>query len=96
MTRTLKTGLQLLATSAGCGLVAALCLAPIAGKIKQGTLHDAEALLFSASVVFGLLTLATGLVAVIYLISSGIEGLGFLIGRRRQNRRSDQLSGDVR
>ncbi len=83
MTKTLKTGLQFMGTSAGVLVIAVACWLPIKEKIKHGTASDLDASLLHASVLFGFVALATGLVASIYLISAGIEGIGSLISRRK-------------
>ena len=83
MTKTLKTGLQFTGTSAVLLVLGIACHHPIKEKIRQGALSDLDASLFLASVLFGFIALATGLVASIYLISAGIEGIGSLISRSK-------------
>ena len=91
MTKTLKTGLQFLGTSAGFLLLAALCAWPFEGNIKPVGLNHHQAVLYYGSALPGFLAAATGLMAAIYFASSAIEGLGHLLWSKKQKKRDGKL-----
>lgn len=66
----------------GLLVIAAIIASPVQGNLKEGTLGDFEKFLYFGSGLLGFLSIATGIVAVIYLISGVIERFGYLFGRR--------------
>ena len=85
MPRTLVTGLQFLATSAGCTLVCLLCSWPVHGQFWQCPFQGFRAFLYLLCWLSGFLALATGLVAFIYLVGGGVECVGRLgIGNKSE------------
>lgn len=78
MTRTMTIGVQFLGTAAGCAAVAGLSYWPIHEQFHQCPFHGIRAFLYLLVWLSGCFAVATGLVAVIYLISGGVELLGRL------------------
>ena len=79
MTKTLKTGIQFVATCACLLACTAACYYPIRTRIEHGNIQDTNAILFLGVWLFGILATGTGLVSVIYFVSAFIGLLGRII-----------------
>jgi uncharacterized membrane protein len=81
MTRTLKTGLQFLATSVVCGVISGLNWMQVREAFPQTYQGFGLWLCFVAAVA-GFFAAATGVAAVSYLIASVIEAVGRVLDKR--------------
>jgi len=88
-----KTGRQFLGATIALLLIGGLALLPVLPMTEGGDLSVVKSAFLYGGMFLILLSVATGLVSVIYLISGVVEFVGFLTNRQVPSRGAEQSNG---